>query len=140
MEGNAMEEEQNTETREVSQQASADGAHRVHRETVSRSTTVPSSVVAQRIIWYIAGVIIAFLAARIILLLLAANQGSGFVDFIYSVGGFFAAPFYGIFNYTPHYGKFYFEISSVVAIIVYALIAWGLAALFTITKRRSAVE
>lgn len=120
-----MDEDRNTQTTEV-------------RET--RTRDLSGRVVVKRVVWYVAGVIIALLALRIILLLLAANQGNGFVDFIYNLSNVFAAPFYGIFNYTPHYGKFYFEISSVVAIIIYALVAWGITELLDIGRRRGEVE
>ena len=104
------------------------------RQTVRRSTTVSGVVVAQRIVWFLIGVIITFLALRVILLLLAANQGAAFVDFVYAVGALFAAPFFGIFSYTPVYGQSVFELSSLVAIIVYVLIGWGLAKLLTLTR------
>ncbi|RZJ87310.1 MAG: YggT family protein, partial [Chryseobacterium sp.] len=75
------------------------------------------------------------LVLRIVLLLLAANQGNGFVDFVYAVSGFFAMPFYGIFNYTPAYGSSVLELSSIVAIFIYALVGWGLVKLLTIGSR-----
>lgn len=129
-------DEQTTEVRETNEQQ---GNTNVTRRTVATAQSANGAVVMKRIVYFIAGVIIAFLVLRIIFLLLAANQGSGFVDFIYAVGGFFATPFYGIFNYTPSYGQFVFEISSVVAIIIYALIAWGLGKLFTLTSNRADV-
>jgi hypothetical protein len=129
-------DEQTTEVRETNERQ---GNTNVTRQTVTRADSADARVVMRRIIYFIAGVIIAFLVLRIIFLLLAANQGSGFVDFIYAVGGFFASPFYGIFNYTPSYGQFVFEISSVVAIVIYALVAWGLGKLFTLTSNRSDV-
>lgn len=94
----------------------------------------PTTIILQRVVWFIAGVIIALLALRVVLLLLAANRDAGFVDFIYGLSSFFASPFYGIFNYEPAYGQSVFELSSIVAIVVYALVAWGLAKLFTLTK------
>lgn len=135
-----MDEDHKTETTEVRRETATDGNANVRRETVSRTSNVPSRVIFKRVIWYIAGVIIVLLAFRIVLLLLAANQGSGFVNFIYSVAGVFAAPFYGIFNYTPNYGHFYFEISSVVAIVVYALVAWGLGTLVDIGRHQEITE
>lgn len=104
----------------------------------TNATRADGAVVAQRIIWYIAGFIITMLALRLVLLMLAANQGNPFVDFVYAVSGFFAWPFFGIFGYQPTYGQFTFEVSTVVAIIVYALVAWGLARAFTLTGRRVA--
>lgn len=93
-----------------------------------------SSVVASRVVWYIVGFILVLLALRIVLFLLGANQGSGFVDFIYAVSGVFAAPFAGIFP-APVYGKFFFDTASVVAMVVYALVGWGITKLFTLTHR-----
>lgn len=104
----------------------------VQRQAVRRTTTVPGSVVGQRVVWYIVGVIIALLVIRLVLLLLGANQGNAFVDFIYGLSGIFAVPFYGIFSYTPAYGHSVLELSSVVAIIVYALIGWGVAKLMSL--------
>lgn len=104
----------------------------VRRETVSRASTPPATTILQRFVYFVTGIIITLLAIRMLLLLLAANQGNVFVDFIYALSGVFAAPFYGIFNYQPAYGSFVFEISSVVAILVYALVGWGIARLLTI--------
>lgn len=126
-----------TEIRRTDEQVDGVGATR--QETVRTARTTDGRVIVHRIVWYIAGVIIALLALRIILLLLAANQGSPFVDFVYALSGIFAWPFFGIFSYTPAYGSSVFEISSVVAIAVYALIAWAIAKLATLTSNRTDV-
>lgn len=132
-------DQENRQTTQVRETQSPDG-QTVQRETVQQNTsTASTATVVQRVIWYIAGVIIALLALRIVLLLLGANNDAAFVDFIYSLSGIFAWPFFGIFNYEPTYGRSFFEISSVVAIVVYALIAWGLAKLFTLNKGGSEV-
>lgn len=112
---------------------------RVRREAVSERTAAPSSIVAQRVVWYIVGFIVAFLVLRLVLQLLGANQGNGFVDFIYSVSGVFAAPFFGMFNYQPSYGASFFEVSTLVAIVIYVLVGWGLAKLFTLGSTRTDV-
>lgn len=126
-------QEQVTEVREVV----PDTGERTTRDRVVSDGTAPASIIAKRIVYYITGVIIALLLLRIILLLLAANQGNAFVDLVYALSGFFAAPFYGIFNYTPSYGSSVFEIGSVVAIIVYGLLGWGIAKLFTLGSNRT---
>lgn len=123
------EEKQTTEVRETH---ADNGNTAVSRHTVARKTNVPGSILAQRVVYYIAGIIVALLLIRVILQLLGANQGNGFVDFIYGVSGFFAAPFYGIFSYQPTYGRSVLEVSSLVAIVVYVLVAWGIARLFTL--------
>lgn len=96
-------------------------------------TKASGGTVAKRVVYYIAGVIISLIALRFLFLLLAANRGSGFVDFIYDVSGIFVAPFVGIFG-SPTYGVSYVETSSIVAIIVYALIAVGIGKLFTLNR------
>ncbi|RYE36709.1 MAG: YggT family protein [Sphingobacteriales bacterium] len=126
------EDRQTTETRTTHLQ---NGNTAVERQTVASETAVPGQVIVGRIIYYIVGFITVLLLLRIVLLLLAANQGNGFVDFIYAVSGFFAMPFYGIFNYTPAYGSSILELSSIVAILIYALVGWGLVKLLTIGSR-----
>jgi tetrahydromethanopterin S-methyltransferase subunit F len=133
---NTGQDEQVTEVRESN--AVQDGAN-VRRQSIATSQSVGNGVVARRVIYYIAGFIIALLALRLVLLLLAANQGAPFVDFVYTLSSVFAWPFYGIFSYQPSYGQSTFEISTIVAIIVYALLAIGLSKLFTLTSNRSDV-
>lgn len=90
---------------------------------------------AERFVWMVAGVIIGLLAIRFLLRLLGANPNNGFVDFIYSISGIFAAPFFGMFNYTVDTGVGRFEFETLVAMAVYALIAWLIAKLVTIGRR-----
>lgn len=90
-------------------------------------------IVMTRAIWYIFGVIAAILALRIILLMLSANPETPFVDFVYTVSGIFIVPFYGIFD-QPDYTRFYVDTSSIVAVIVYWLVALGLAKLVNLTR------
>jgi hypothetical protein len=134
-----MNNDQDQQVTEVRESNRVQNGTNVRRQSVSTSETVGNNVVARRIVYYIAGFIIALLALRLVLLLLAANQGAPFVDFVYGLSGIFAWPFYGIFSYQPSYGQSTFEISTVVAIIVYALIAMGIAKLFTLTSSRSDV-
>lgn len=134
-----MNEDQDKQTTEVRETNERQGNTDVSRQTVQSESTVSSSVMLKRVVWYIAGVIIALLAIRVVLLLLGANRDSGFVDFVYALSGVFAAPFYGIFNYQPVYGQATLELSSLVAIAVYALIAWGIAKLTTLTKSNPSI-
>lgn len=129
-------DEQVTEVRESN--TVQDGTN-VRRQSVATTQHVGNGTVARRVIYYITGFIIALLALRLVLLLLAANQGAPFVNFIYGLSNVFAWPFYGIFSYQPSYGQVTFEMSTVVAIIVYALIGMGLAKLFTLTSNRTDV-
>ncbi len=126
-------------TREVRTTDEQVGNTTVRRQTVAESASAPSSVVAQRVVWYIVGFIVALLALRLVLQLLGANQGNGFVDFVYALSGVFAAPFFGMFSYQPSYGVSYFEVSTVVAILIYLLVGWGVAKLFTLGSNRADV-
>lgn len=121
----------NRETTEVRETNDIDNT------TATHAGRADGPLVFHKVVWYIAGIIIALLALRIVFLLLAANQGSPFVDLIYGLSGIFAAPFFGIFGYTPAYGQSVLEVSSLVAIAIYALIAWGIAKLATLTTNRT---
>ncbi|MDB5179610.1 MAG: Membrane protein involved in colicin uptake [Candidatus Saccharibacteria bacterium] len=121
------------QTTEVHETTTDPNGVQVRRQNVSRTTQPSGVVVAQRFIWFIAGVIDALIAIRFVLLLLGANQSAGFVDFIYGISSVLVAPFVGIFG-EPIYGRFLFEWSSVLAIIVYSLIAWGIVRLITLTR------
>ncbi len=131
-----QEDKQTTEVRETNKRV---GDTTVQRETVSQRTSTPGVVVFQRIVWYVTGIVIALLVLRLILLMLAANDTNAFVGFIYGLSGFFAAPFFGIFSYQPTYGQFTFEVSTVVAIVVYALVGWGIAKLATLGRPQDEV-
>jgi hypothetical protein len=111
----------------------------VEREVVTTRDTTSGGVLAARVVWYITGVIIALLALRLILQLLGANEGNPFVDLVYGLSGIFAAPFFGMFSYEPSYGVSYFEVSTFVAILIYALLGWGIARLFTLNRRSAEV-
>ncbi len=127
------EERQTTEVRETNVQ---EGATNVQRQTVAQTTQADGRVVASRVVWYIVGFIIVLLVLRLVLLLLGANDNNAFVGFVYALSGVFAWPFYGIFSYQPAYGQSVLEVSSLVAIAVYALIGWGVSKLFTLNSAR----
>ncbi|MBX4201775.1 YggT family protein [Candidatus Saccharibacteria bacterium] len=111
---------------------------RVNDDRVADDTVVdehPQNVVA-RIVWLIAGIIIALLAFRFILALLGANPANAFANFIYDVSRPFVAPFFGLFSYNNiNYGVSRFEVYTLVAMAVYAVIAWGIVALVNISRR-----
>lgn len=127
------------QSRETTEVYDTDEVRTPNATRTVQTSRAGGSLMLYRVIWLIAGIIIGLLALRIILLLLAANQGAPFVDFVYGLSGVFAWPFYGIFGYTPQYGQSVLEISSIVAIIVYALIAWGLGKAATLTSSRTDV-
>ncbi|HVW22947.1 MAG TPA: hypothetical protein VHB51_00455 [Candidatus Saccharimonadales bacterium] len=103
----------------------------------ARQTTVVHpgpGIVAARAIWWIAGVILVLLGFRFVLALLGANPSNGFANFIYTTSHPFVAPFFGLFSYDTRLGVSRFEIYTLIAMAVYAVIAWGLARLVTLNR------
>jgi len=91
--------------------------------------------VVSRVVWFIAGVLLALLALRFIFALLGANPSSGFANFIYTVTYPFVAPFFGLFSYDFTAGVSRFEAFTLVAMAIYSLIAYGISKLANITRR-----
>jgi YggT family protein len=80
----------------------------------------------QQAIYLLFGFIEALIAIRFVLRLLGANPSASFASAIYAVTGPFVAPFTGIFG-TPQFSGSVLEPHSIVAIIMYALLAWLIA-------------
>jgi uncharacterized protein YggT (Ycf19 family) len=106
---------------------------------LQRSPGVSVAERATMITYLVLGLVEALIITRVILKLLAANPGSAFVRFIYNVSAPLVAPFQGIFP-TPATQSSVLELSSLVALAVYALIAWGLVRLIAIFSRRPALS
>jgi uncharacterized protein YggT (Ycf19 family) len=76
-------------------------------------------------IYLLFGILGGLLAIRFFLALLGANPAAGFAQVVYSITKPFLAPFVGLFG-TARSGGNVLDVSPLVAIIVYALIAWVL--------------
>ena len=90
---------------------------------------------ARQAIYYALGVLEVILAFRLVFKLLGANPNSGFVAVIYSISAIFLAPFSGIFRPAVTKGletQAVFEPASLIAMIVYAIIAYGIVRLIDI--------
>jgi hypothetical protein len=133
-----MEEIKKTVTTSQNEGVSATGAQ-VSQETQKVGTEVSGdnrSIVTNGI-WYLVGFIEIILTFRFVLKLLGANPASGFVNFVYTVTGILTAPFDNIFGVTkPQAGvvSSVFEPSILVAIVVYALIGWGIVKLLHLNR------
>lgn len=91
-----------------------------------------------RIIWTILGVLEVVLALRFALKLIGANADSGFAVFMYGLSGLFTAPFTGLVS-TWSSGESILEVTTLIAMLVYALLFWGVVRLIPlITDRPSA--
>ena len=99
---------------------------RVVRNTAAEYHAALSRVT--QVIWLLFGFVEALIAIRIVLKLIGANAAAFFTYVIYSVTDVFLWPFAGI-TPTPAVGAIQFEISSIIAILVYALAAWAITRL-----------
>lgn len=98
-----------------------------------------TSFTAKRVIYYVLGLLEILLAFRFVFKLLGANPGSGFVSFIYAITQIFLAPFTTIFRTAVTQGietKAVLEPSTMIGMIVYALIAWGIVKLIITFRER----
>ncbi|MEA2701478.1 MAG: hypothetical protein QOE22_187 [Candidatus Parcubacteria bacterium] len=92
-----------------------------------------------QIVWYILGIIEALLAFRFLLRLFGANPGAGFTDLIYTLSYPFAAPFLAVFKATRVSGSV-FEWTTLLAMLVYWLVALGILRLLVMSKSVSTPE
>src|ERR1700730_6537697 len=86
---------------------------------------------AAAVVGLIVGVVDVLIAGRFLLKLLGASSQSGFVAFIYGVTAPLVGPFHGIFANSGAANNV-FEPAALVAILVFALIGWGIVVLIRI--------
>ncbi|GAC1616616.1 MAG: hypothetical protein NVS4B7_09050 [Ktedonobacteraceae bacterium] len=95
-----------------------------------------------RITYFVLGVLEIILVLRFIFRLLGANEDNAFITFLYNLSHVFVVAFNGIFN-DQALGRRVLELSTLVAMLVYALLAWGIVSLArvlfapTLTSRQS---
>jgi len=105
-----------------------DNTSPVKREATSFQTV-------EYLIYLFFGVLEILLSFRLVFKLMGASISSTFVNLIYGLTGVFVAPFEGIFRMLFSQGvetTSVFEPSTLVAIIVYAVLAWGIVKLVQI--------
>lgn len=121
-----------TVTTQVDNTGSGSSVNRTVEHNASNSQT------ARNIIYFIFGILEILLGFRFVLKLLGANPASDFVSFIYAVTAPFVAPFTGIFRRGVTEGietTSVLEPATIVAMIVYALVAWGIVKLVGIFSK-----
>lgn len=110
----------------------ADEYRRVERERMAREDS-PTDVYLRRrelfdrisyVVWTIIAFIEALIGLRVLLKLIAANAGNPFVSFIYDFSGVFVNPFLGIVH-DPTSGGAVLEINSLIGMLIYLLIGYG---------------
>jgi YggT family protein len=79
---------------------------------------------ATQLIWLLLGLLEGAIALRVVFKLIAVNAANPFAALLYKVTDFFVAPFANLTG-APAVGGMVLEISSIIAMIVYLLIAWA---------------
>jgi len=114
----------------------------VKKETIitkgssTEKATKPQTV--EYIIYFLFGLLEILLAFRLVFKLAGASLSSGFVTFIYGVTRIFILPFEGIFRRGFTEGietTSVLEPSTLVSIVVYILLAWGIVKLIHVFSR-----
>lgn len=80
---------------------------------------------ATQLVWLFLGILEALLALRFVLKLIGANEASPIATFIYGFTNLFLLPFSGL-TVTPSSGGFVLEVPTLIAMLVYGLIAWAI--------------
>ena len=120
----------------------------IRKETVTTENAGPKAAVTTEVksvatgtqmveylIYFFFGALEILLAFRLVLKLMGASISSTFVGLIYGLTGIFILPFEGIFKRGYTQGietTSVLEPSTIVAIIVYAVLAWGVVKLVRI--------
>ncbi len=120
-------EEVNTQSGEINR------VERINKRKIGDSKSV-------KYIYYVLGVLEVFFTFRLVFKILGANAENDFVSFLYSFTDIFLAPFKGIFRFAVSEGietKSIFEPTLIIAMIVYALLAWGIVKLIEINRKRN---
>lgn len=92
-----------------------------------------------QIVWYLLGLLEVLLTFRFVLKLLGANAEAGFTSFVYGASFVFTAPFLSVFHITKVSGSI-FEWTTLLAMFVYWVIAFGIIKLFLMGKTVSTPE
>ncbi len=95
------------------------------------------------LIYFVFGIVDVILAMRFILKILGANPFSGFVTFIYNLSGILVAPFTGMFRTATTVGAettSIFEPATLIAILIYGLLAWGIVKLTQLLSGKEVTE
>ena len=109
-----------------------------YNSSATSSTTKPIYRGIQ-IIWYLLYYVEIILILRFVLKLFGANPAAGFTSFVYAMTGFLVAPFLSVFHVTQVLGSV-FEWTTLLAMLVYWIVAYAIVKLLLIGKTVSTPE
>jgi len=119
----------------VKQKVTTQNQGPVTARTTEVKSVATSFQTIEYLIYFFFGALEILLAFRLVLKLTGASMSSAFVGLIYGLTGIFILPFEGIFRRGYTQGietTSVLEPSTLVAIIVYAVLAWGIVKLIRI--------
>src|SRR5512147_2933325 len=103
----------------------------VHEEHVVQNVNLEYREALYKVsqfIWLLFGGLEALIGIRVLLLLIGANPGNWFTAFVYQLSNVFLWPFQNIVA-NPAFQNHVFELTSLIAMIVYPLIGWAIVRL-----------
>jgi len=105
-----------------------DPTHEEHivKDANQENKQIVSKVV--QLVWLFFGLLEALIGFRILLKLIAANPNNWFTSFVYQLSDVFLWPFQNIVS-NPTIQNSIIEITSLIAILVYAFIGWAIVRL-----------
>jgi uncharacterized membrane protein len=119
------------------QQPGYASTQQVTRDVAAESRLQTTQII--RIMWTLVGILEILLGLRFMLKLIAANPGSGFAGFIYGITGAFTAPFNTLLGSPASDGSI-LEMTTLIAMAVYALLFWVIARVIQIATERTSAR
>ena len=92
-----------------------------------------------QVVWYVLSVIEVLLAVRFALRLLQANPSAAFTELVYTLSSIFTLPFVAVFK-NARIENSVFEWTTLLAMLVYWVIAVGIIKLIIMSKSVSSAE
>ncbi len=105
---------------------------------MAREAKRDAAFTVNQMIWLLFGILEGLIILRVGLKLIAVNPANSLASPVYGVTDLFLGPFWGLTG-TLSYAGFILEIPSMVAILVYAFLAWVLVKIVWLLLFRSPV-
>jgi uncharacterized protein YggT (Ycf19 family) len=118
-----------------------EGDH-IHEEQIVQDANLENRQLVYKLtqlVWLFFGFLEALIGFRIILKLIAANPSNWFTAFVYQLSDIFLWPFQNILV-NPSFQSFVLEISSFIAMLVYAFVGWAIVRLIWLLFYRRATS
>lgn len=111
----------------------------IHEERVVQNVNLQYRETLYKIsqfIWLLLGGLEGLIGIRVILRLIGANPGSWFTAFVYQLSDVFLWPFRNIVA-NPVFQNLVLEVTSLIAMLVYALVGWAMVRLIWVLFYRA---